>query len=63
MNRTPNHEQSVQIWICLLEGQYQHDIAAKFGFNQGRISEVKQGKRFPGAYDEALKRLGWQDHG
>lgn len=26
------------------EGIYQHHIAAMFGVNQGRISEVKQGK-------------------
>ena len=26
-------------------GEYQHDIAATLGWNQGRISEVKTGKR------------------
>lgn len=26
-------------------GHYQHDIAADFGINQGRISEVNTGKR------------------
>jgi hypothetical protein len=30
----------------LLSGEYQHDIAAKYGLNQGRISEIKTGKRF-----------------
>lgn len=31
----------------LLNGRHhQHQIAAKLGINQGRVSEVKQGKRF-----------------
>ncbi len=29
----------------LAAGEYQHDIAADLGWNQGRISEVKTGKR------------------
>jgi hypothetical protein len=28
-------------------GDRHHDIAAFFGLNQGRIAEVKDGKRFP----------------
>lgn len=27
------------------KGEYQHDIAADLGINQGRISEIKTGKR------------------
>lgn len=30
----------------LLSGDHQHDIAASYGLNQGRISEIKTGKRF-----------------
>lgn len=29
----------------LREGEYQHDIAADYGLNQGRISEINTGKR------------------
>ena len=29
----------------LSKGEYQHDIAADLGVNQGRISEVNTGKR------------------
>lgn len=29
----------------LRQGEYQHHIAADFGLNQGRISEIKTGKR------------------
>ena len=34
-----------EIWRLLREGWFQHDIAAKLGINQGRISEVNTGKR------------------
>lgn len=33
------------IWIRLRSSEFQHDIAADLGVNQGRISEVKTGKR------------------
>lgn len=29
----------------LLRGDYQHDIAADYGLNQGRVSEINTGKR------------------
>lgn len=29
----------------LRQGEYQHHIAADYGLNQGRISEIKKGKR------------------
>lgn len=34
-----------EIWRLLRDGWYQHDIAATLGLNQGRVSEVKTGKR------------------
>lgn len=33
------------IWARLRRGDYQHDIAADLGINQGRVSEVNTGKR------------------
>lgn len=33
------------IWNRIRLGEYQHDIAADLGINQGRISEIKTGKR------------------
>ena len=33
------------IWERLRSGHFQHDIAADLGINQGRVSEVKNGKR------------------
>lgn len=31
----------------LASGEFQHDIAADLGINQGRISEINTGKRRP----------------
>ena len=33
------------IKLRLRQGEYQHHIAADYGLNQGRISEIKTGKR------------------
>jgi hypothetical protein len=38
-------EDVLEIKRRLLVGDYQHDIAATYGLNQGRISEIKTGKR------------------
>lgn len=34
-----------EVMARLAAGEYQHDIAASLGWNQGRVSEVKTGKR------------------
>ncbi len=34
-----------KIWERLRSVEFQHDIAADLGINQGRVSEVKTGKR------------------
>ena len=35
-------------WLKRERGLYNHQIAAHFGINQGRVSEVMTGKRHPG---------------
>ena len=40
-----NDETIWEIRRRLAEGEFQHDIAADLGINQGRVSEVKTGKR------------------
>lgn len=35
----------------------QHDIAAKYGINQGRVSEIKTGLKFPGVEPAQLEFL------
>ena len=34
------------IKVRLRRGDHQHDIAADYGLNQGRISEINTGQRF-----------------
>ncbi len=45
--REPNFDESIQIHKLLEQGFYQHEIASMFGYNQGRISDVKTGKKWP----------------
>lgn len=40
-------EMAAIIKAMLAHGMAQHDIAARFGINQGRVSEVNNGKRHP----------------
>lgn len=40
---------AITVWLMRWAGSYQHDIAAHFGVNQGRISEILTGKRWPGS--------------
>ncbi|MBX4976213.1 hypothetical protein HJB51_27460 [Rhizobium lentis] len=37
---------AAKIKQLLAEKMMQHDIAAKFGINPGRVSEIKTGQRF-----------------
>lgn len=39
-------EQVAVIKARIIRGDYQHRIAADFDLNQGRISEIANGKRF-----------------
>jgi hypothetical protein len=41
----------------LHRGEAQHDVAAHFRVNQGRVSEVVRGKRFPDAPFASLNDL------
>lgn len=46
--RTPLSDETIwEIRRRLARGEYQHDIAADLGINQGRVSEVNTGKRRP----------------
>jgi hypothetical protein len=40
---------AIEIWRRRSSGEAQHKIAAVFEVNQGRISEILTGKRFPAA--------------
>jgi hypothetical protein len=38
------------IKYLISKGYKQHDIAARFGINQGRVSEINTGKSYPGIH-------------
>ena len=42
-------QQAKEVWRLRSSGWLQHHIAARFGVNQGRISEVLSGKLYPEA--------------
>ena len=44
---------AIEICRRIQSGEYNHDIAADYGLNQGRISEIRTGKRFPEAWEIA----------
>lgn len=45
-SRSPLTDDTIRsIWNRLRKGEFQHDIAADLGLNQGRVSEVNTGKR------------------
>lgn len=48
---------AVTIQMLIIQGEMQHAIAAMYGVNQGRISEINTGKRHCGSHAEALRRL------
>lgn len=46
-------DDAIQVWLMHWSGMYQHDIAAHFGENQGRISEILNGYKHPGSEQAA----------
>jgi predicted XRE-type DNA-binding protein len=49
-------EDAVNIWLRYWAGEFQHQIAAKFGVNQGRVNEVLKGHRHAGSREAAISR-------
>ena len=49
-------EDAVSVWLMRWAGTYQHDIAAHFWVNQGRISEILNGYLHPGS-EAAARRV------
>ncbi|NAZ37186.1 hypothetical protein [Rubellimicrobium sp. CFH 75288] len=48
-------EDAVEVWRLHWTGWLHSRIAARFDVNQGRISEVLTGKRYPGSEEAARK--------
>ena len=47
---------AVTVWQMRREGYFQHQIAAHFGVNPGRINDVLKGRKFPEAQLAAMPR-------
>lgn len=58
MKQNLTFEDAVRIWYLLWQGWKQHEIAALYHVNQGRISEIHTGKKFLGSEEEAKRRFG-----
>jgi plasmid maintenance system antidote protein VapI len=48
-------DDAVTVWKMRWSGSYQHDIAAHFGVNQGRISEILNNHRWVGSESAARR--------
>ncbi|MBB4253100.1 MULTISPECIES: hypothetical protein [Rhizobium] len=49
-------DDAVQVWLARWSGAYQHEIAARFSVNQGRVNEVLKGKRHSGSEQIAREK-------
>ena len=47
---------AVDVWLRYWAGEYQHDIAASYGVNQGRINEVLKEHRHLGSKKVAASK-------
>jgi hypothetical protein len=50
------YDDAVDVWLRHWAGEYQHDIAAAYGVNQGRVNEVLKEKRHLGSKATAAKK-------
>lgn len=51
-------DDAVDIWLRSWNGEYQHNIAASYGVNPGRVNEVLKGHRHPGSESIASGKKG-----
>jgi hypothetical protein len=47
------YEDAVDIWLRHWAGEFQHDIAAAYGVNQGRVNDVLKERVHPGSKTSA----------
>lgn len=56
-----SYEDAIQVWLMIFDGAFNHTIAAEFGVNQGRISEIRTGQKLPGSREAALELIKEED--
>jgi hypothetical protein len=49
-------DDAVDVWLRYWRGEFQHQIAAHYGVNQGRVNEVLKGHLHPGSERTAAKK-------
>ncbi|MEW9805288.1 hypothetical protein [Mesorhizobium marinum] len=49
------YNDAVDIWQRHWAGEYQHNIAASYGVNPGRVNDVLKGRKHPGSQDDARR--------
>jgi hypothetical protein len=42
-------DDAIQVWLRHWAGEYQHNIAASFGVNPGRVNDVLKGRKHAGS--------------
>ena len=50
------YDDAVDVWLRYWAGEFQHDIAAEYGVNQGRINEVLKEHLHVGSKATAAKK-------
>jgi hypothetical protein len=51
-------EEAVDVWLRHWAGQFQHEIAAAYVINSGRVSDVLKEVTHTGSKEEASRRVG-----
>jgi hypothetical protein len=51
-----SYDDAVDVWTRYLSGEFQHHIAASYGVNPGRVSDVLKGRKHPGSETDARSR-------
>lgn len=49
-------DDAVDIWLRHWSGEYQHNIAASYGVNPGRVNDVLKGRKHPGSEQVAFSK-------
>jgi hypothetical protein len=50
------YDDAVDVWLRYWAGEYQHDIAAEYRVNQGRVNEVLKERLHPGSKKTAANK-------
>jgi len=50
------YQDAIDVWLRHEAGEYQHNIAAAFGVNPGRINDVLKSRKHLGSEQAALAR-------